>query len=613
MTPPENCVKYGFAVAAEDKEPILAMIETTIPEINVVDLMARVRAKANELRCIQARPKLPEIADVAEPAAAVLPKPVALKRDQLLGATKSARGALTVARWIPKALRGLFRHQSRFNRDLLRAVETLVGTNTQVGDRLQHLTACIAVQDHTLRHLAHLRRQDGEWMTAAGQVITDLHDKLLEARTQTNSDVATRIDEISGAIKALERDFAALQSNRDLLLKTQQDLAAEFRAARDQEQRATEQIGQITDNLGIATKSLQQLREETAASTQRLSVLEDAGTRLEKELAAGGIAFPVDRLAKLENDLPLDIRGLREVLERAGEHLRNLQSQVDRETIQQQRFHELEEIVARLEQRMTDDGSYLKAEVAQHRAVLARLSEPGPTSRQRIKPAPSRGLLDAFYLTFEDRFRGARPDIKQRLKFYLPFIRKAGAGSTEFPVLDVGCGRGEWLELLKENDLAAKGVDLNATMQAQCAERGLDVAHADALDYLRALPDGQLGALTGFHIIEHLPLETLLDLVSHTYRVLRPGGVVIFESPNCKNLVVGACTFYLDPTHRNPIVPETAQFILASHGFVKSEINYLSPIKGSPFRSKSASAKLLDAYFFGPQDFSVVGFKTPLK
>jgi O-antigen chain-terminating methyltransferase len=180
-------------------------------------------------------------------------------------------------------------------------------------------------------------------------------------------------------------------------------------------------------------------------------------------------------------------------------------------------------------------------------------------------------------------------------------------------VLDVGCGRGEWLELLKDNDLAAKGVDLNATMQAQCVERGLDVAHADVLDYLRTLPDGQLGALTGFHIIEHLPLETLLDLVSQTYRVLRPGGVVIFESPNCKNLVVGACTFYLDPTHRNPVVPETAEFILESHGFVKSEINYLWPIKGSPFKSKSAESKLLNAYFFGPQDFSVVGFKTPLK
>jgi O-antigen chain-terminating methyltransferase len=108
-------------------------------------------------------------------------------------------------------------------------------------------------------------------------------------------------------------------------------------------------------------------------------------------------------------------------------------------------------------------------------------------------------------------------------------------------------------------------------------------------------------------------LETLLDLVSETYRVLRPGGVVIFESPNCKNLVVGACTFYLDPTHRNPVLPETAEFILESHGFVKSQINYLWPIKGSPFKSKSAESKLLDAYFFGPQDFSVVGFKTPLK
>lgn len=569
------------------------MIETTIPEINVTDLMARVRAKANELRRIQTRPQLPEIANVDEPSAAVLPKPVAPKRDQLLTATKAAHAAVTVSRWIPKPLRGLFRRQNRFNRELLRAVETLVSTNTQVVDRLQHLAACIAVQDHSIQHLAQLRRRDGEWMSAVAQVITNLHDKLLEVRTETYNDIATRMEQMSGATKALEHDFAALRNNRDVLFKHQQNLEADLRraqdiatGARDQAQRVAEKIGHLEDDFGAATKSLQQLREEAGVGTQRLSVIENEMSRTATRL---------------------------EIVDRAGEHLRNLQNQVDRETIQQQRFRELEESVARLEQRTTDDGTYLKAEVAQHRAFIAQLNEPGTPSRQRTKPSSSRGLLDAFYLRFEDRFRGARPEIKRRLKFYLPFIRSSGAGSTEFPVLDVGCGRGEWLELLKENDLAAKGVDLNATMQAQCVERGLDVAHADVLDYLRALPDGQLGALTGFHIIEHLPLETLLDLVSHAHRVLRPGGVVIFESPNCKNLVVGACTFYVDPTHRNPVVPETAEFILASHGFVKSQINYLWPIPGSPFKSKSAVSKLLDAYFFGPQDFSVVGFKTPLK
>ena len=103
-------------------------------------------------------------------------------------------------------------------------------------------------------------------------------------------------------------------------------------------------------------------------------------------------------------------------------------------------------------------------------------------------------------------------------------------------------------------------------MVAQCRERGLDVAEDDVLRYLRGLPDASLGAITGFHIIEHLPFEVLVDLVTESHRALKPGGIVAFESPNCKNLVVGASNFHIDPTHRSPVFPETAQFFLRYMG-----------------------------------------------
>lgn len=565
------------------------IIETTISTLKVTDLMARVRAKANELRRIETRPQLPDVATITQPPVAILPKPVSPKAEQILSATKTAREALTVARWIPKPLRGLFRRQDTFNKDVLRAIDTLANANEQFADRLQHLAACIAVQDHGIQQLAQLRRRDGQWMTALSQVIADTHDKLLETHSEISREIASRMEQTSGSIKALEHDTATLRGQAALLQKDRQQLENELRdtratitEARAQLEGAIKEFQTTNNTCGTLTTELTQLRGEGAVSTERLAAIES-------ELARAG--------------------EWREVLERAAEHLRNLQSQVDREMVQQQRFRELEATVARLEQRVTDDGSYLKAAVSEHREVISRLQAPSPPDKKRAESQPKSGLLDAFYVRFEDRFRGTRPDIKRRLEPYLPIIRNSGAGSPEFPVLDVGCGRGEWLELLGEHHLSARGVDSNATMQAHCAERRFDVTHADVFDYMRALPDGQLGAVTGFHIIEHLALETLLEFISQAFRALRPGGVAIFETPNCKNLLVGACNFYLDPTHRHPVVPEVAEFILALHGFVDVQIHYLAPIAGSPFTSQSPDSQLLDRYFFGPQDFSVVGFK----
>ncbi len=156
-------------------------------------------------------------------------------------------------------------------------------------------------------------------------------------------------------------------------------------------------------------------------------------------------------------------------------------------------------------------------------------------------------LLNAMYVSFEDRFRGDRADIKQRVAVYLPMIEAAQVGTLDAPIVDVGCGRGEWLELLKERSLTARGVDLNRIMVNECRERGFEVVEADALHYLRELPDNSLGAVTGMHIIEHLPLPTLIALLDESLRVLRPGGLAIFETPNPENLMVGACNFCTNP------------------------------------------------------------------
>ena len=217
--------------------------------------------------------------------------------------------------------------------------------------------------------------------------------------------------------------------------------------------------------------------------------------------------------------------------------------------------------------------------------------------------------FDAFYMSFEDRFRGSRNEIKERISFYLPYVWESNAGTADRPILDLGCGRGEWLELLRDIGARARGVDINSAMLALCRHRRLDVVQADALEYLRSLPDKSQSAVTGFHIIEHLAFDTLMDVFTEALRVVEPSGFVIFESPNCKNLIVGACNFNIDPTHRNPVFPDTAKFMLDMVGFQRVELEYLTPIAKTPFDGNGGDQPVLKDLLYGPQDFAVIGYK----
>lgn len=177
-----------------------------------------------------------------------------------------------------------------------------------------------------------------------------------------------------------------------------------------------------------------------------------------------------------------------------------------------------------------------------------------------------------FYRAFEDRYRGSRDTIKERLRAYQPFIAPLAGLQSPPRALDVGCGRGEWLELLGEQGFAAHGVDLDDGMLAACRERGLDVELGDAIDCLRRLPDASLALVSAFHLVEHIPFELLQTLVDEARRVLLPGGLLIMETPNAENLVVGATSFYLDPTHLRPLPPQLLAFVTEYGGFMRHKV-----------------------------------------
>jgi SAM-dependent methyltransferase len=177
----------------------------------------------------------------------------------------------------------------------------------------------------------------------------------------------------------------------------------------------------------------------------------------------------------------------------------------------------------------------------------------------------------SFYRAFEDRYRGSREIIKDRLRAYAPFTAPLLQGGPA-AALDLGCGRGEWLELLGEDGFDARGVDLDDGMLAACHERGLAARHCDALAALRAQPDASLALVSAFHLVEHLPFELVQDLITESLRALRPGGLLIMETPNPENLTVGATSFYRDPTHVRPLPPDLLGFAADHAGFGRQRI-----------------------------------------
>ena len=231
------------------------------------------------------------------------------------------------------------------------------------------------------------------------------------------------------------------------------------------------------------------------------------------------------------------------------------------------------------------------------------------------------------YVGFEDKFRGSEEQIRERLTDYVSYFKGQG------DVLDVGCGRGEFLQLLKESGIRSRGLDLNAEMAEVCRQRGLDATAADALAYLRGLPDESLGGVIAVQVIEHLEPAYLAELLSLSYDKLRPGARMVLETINPACWVAFFESYIRDLTHVKPIHPETLQYLLQASGFSDVQIVYRSPIaedgklrKVTPrpehfgdtaqdpltelVSSFNSNVERLNARMFSYQDFAAIATKS---
>ncbi len=215
----------------------------------------------------------------------------------------------------------------------------------------------------------------------------------------------------------------------------------------------------------------------------------------------------------------------------------------------------------------------LKGHVERLLTPGARAAAPGsPEARTADQPAGAGDLDSIAYVGFEDQFRGSTEQIRRQLADYMPIF----AGCRD--VVDLGCGRGELLDLFREHGITARGVDSNASMVQACRARGLEADQGDALGYLNRIPDNALGGLIAIQVVEHLEPGYLLRLIETAFHKLRPGAPLVFETINPACWVAFFESYIRDITHRWPLHPDTLRYLVQASGFSSVEVQYRSPV-----------------------------------
>ena len=227
---------------------------------------------------------------------------------------------------------------------------------------------------------------------------------------------------------------------------------------------------------------------------------------------------------------------------------------------------ELKERLALVEQRMMA----MKRDVER---LATGETRPAQALSSRSAPAGQAATTEAAtYVGFEDRFRGSQSEIRRRVEEYLPLLASAS------DIVDVGCGRGELLDLLQQRRISARGVDTNAAMVELCRARGLEVESSDALTYLERAPDGSIGGLVAIQVVEHFEPVYLARFLEAAYHKMRPGAPLILETINPACWMAFFETYIRDLTHQRPLHPDTLKYLVQASGFQHVDVQFRQPV-----------------------------------
>jgi O-antigen chain-terminating methyltransferase len=266
----------------------------------------------------------------------------------------------------------------------------------------------------------------------------------------------------------------------------------------------------------------------------------------------------------------------------------------------------LAQSVVEIQKRLASDLEKTRIEFerlihAELRLIRQRAAlEPSPAPRQ--PPPTAEAPAGSDPLSFALRFRGSEEEVRRRQRFYVPYFQARQA------VVDLGCGRGEFLELMREAGVPARGVDRDTECVRLCRAKGLEAEQGDLLDWLRQLPEGSLDGIFCSHVLEHLPPQAALELIRLAASKLERGGLFAVETPNPECLATLAAFFYLDPTHVRPVPAPLLRFYLEETGFGGVEMHLLSPAE-ELYPALTALPEGFRQAFFGGMDYAMLARK----
>jgi O-antigen chain-terminating methyltransferase len=366
---------------------------------------------------------------------------------------------------------------------------------------------------------------------------------------------------------------------------------------------------QVEFNRGVM-ECVQATIEDLNVCKQALSLLAGKMSRDSAELLSEASelkdirAHWVEWRAGWEQKLAItEIQFLRSVteLQAAFHHRVTVEAKTQRTEFERSMVQQNEE----MQRRYWEELSRVRAEyehlIHSELRVLRQRASLSQTAGKVAQSAPAE-FANVDWLKFADRFRGSETDILSRQKMY------ASRFQGHAPVLDLGCGRGEMIQVLQDAGVKARGIDASDDSIALCHSKGLEAEKADLFSYLSELPDASLGGVICCQVIEHLPQTRLPEMIQLAHAKLRAGGLLALETPNPECLAIFATHFYIDPTHRHPIPPALTSFYLEEAGFGRIEIERLSPA----IESIPSVAELPETFrkeFFGSLDYAVFGIK----
>jgi len=382
------------------------------------------------------------------------------------------------------------------------------------------------------------------------------------------------------------------------------------------DQRLTANLQRLDENLATQTNLRREMSE-----TERLIIkqTEDRIAVITTDVTAltTGVTALTTGVTALTNDIPVRDAATRDLTARI-DHLREeLYQHIDSLTstrleasssavIEHAKNH-AEQLSDMLRRQVDTIVAQLRRDVDAVRGLSTQPQVVAPLGGVAALTTPI--VDEALYVALEDRFRGEQKTIRERQRSYVPLIEAVDDQIN--PVLDFGCGRGEWLEILRDSGITARGVDSNRVCVHECTQKGLDVVRGDLFEVLDALADSSARAVTFFQVFEHLPFSRLPDVLRAFRLVLVPGGVLIAEMSITENLTVAASTFWIDPTHERPLHPLVLKFLAEQTGFDHIQGVYSSPLvlpeKGlEDGSSLDIAVSRIHNLVYGPADFALV-------